>query len=184
MIAALAVAAALGAQAAATSPAAPPRENPRWLKVYSLQPKRDTWTAEVKLKKLDGTAEKVAALVEKSGGRLTQPLASFASSPKERQLVAVVPAKNSDALLKALKKLGDVDAPVVRPLSPAIQAAEAKEKLALLLKERSEQTAAYGSAPLAAEVVDELIAHLSSVVAADKEAVPEVLWNVTLREKP
>lgn len=184
MIAALAVAAALGASAASTAPAAPPRESPYWLKLYSLQPRRDSWTVGVELKSLDGAGEKVAALVEKNGGRLSQPLSSFPADATQRQLVAVVPAKTSAALLAALKKLGKVDEPVVRPISPAIPAAEAKEKLARLLKERSEQTAAYGSAPVGAAVVDELIAHLSSVVAADKEAVPEVLWNVTLRAKP
>lgn len=185
MIASILVASALSC-GAATAPAAPAaaKERPRWLKVYPLSPRREAWNGTVEVKKLDGVAEKVVAAAEKNGGRLTQPLQTFPVDVHERQLVLVVPLKNATALLKAMRKLGTAADPDVRSVSEAAPIAEVKEKLSRLLKERAEQPAAYALTPASAEATDEIIEHLSAVVAADRAAVPEVLWNVTLRERP
>lgn len=168
------------AVAAAASPSSPTR--PYWLKTYSPAPYRETWSGELSVKTLSVAMPKVAAAVEKGGGRLTQPLALFAGSATEQQLSLSVPRDKAKALLKALRKLGKAADPAVRPFGAPIPLDEVREKLARLTKEKREKWGALAQTPAAAEAVDEMIEHLSGVEAAALSTDGDVLWNLTVKE--
>ncbi len=165
---------------ASASPA--PHAKPYWLKTYSLAPYQETWRGELEVKKLDAALPKVVAAVEKSGGRLTQPLANFAGSSTEQQLSLIVPQKKARALLQALRRLGKVAEPAVRPNGAPIPLGEVREKLARLTKEKTENQVALAQTPAAAEAVDEMIEHLANVEAVARSTDGEVLWNLTVKE--
>lgn len=171
---------ALLAVVASAAPA--PHGKPYWLKTYSLAPYRETWSGEISVKTLSLALPKVAAAIEKSGGHLTQPLANFAAASTEQQLSLIVPLKKSKTLLAALRKIGNCPDPAVRPLGAPIPLEEVRAKLARLTKEKTENMAALGQVPVAAEAVDEMIEHLANVEAVARTADGEVLWNVTVKE--
>jgi hypothetical protein len=168
------------ASVAAAAPA--PRVRPYWMKTYSLAPYRETWSGELAVKKLDASLPKLVAAVEKGGGRLTQPLANFVGSPTEQQISWTVPQKKSKALLAAVRKLGKLPDPAVRPNGAAIPLDEVREKLARLTKEKTENQVALAQTPAAAEAVDEMIEHLANVEAVGRSTDGEVLWNLTVKE--
>ncbi|MDP3542492.1 MAG: hypothetical protein Q8T11_08500 [Elusimicrobiota bacterium] len=179
----LAVTAATFVAAPSAAAAAPaPHAKPYWLKTYSQTPYRETWRGELTVKKLDEALPKVVAAVEGGGGRLVQPLENFVRSASEQQLSLVVPLKNSKALLKALRKLGQSADPSVRPYAPPVPLDEVREKLSALKKEKEEKWGALAQTPVAAAAVDELIEHLTAVEAAARSVEPEVLWNLTVKE--
>lgn len=162
--------------------AAAPRAEPYWLKTYSVTPYRETWTAELSVKKLDAALPKIVAAVEKDGGRLVQPLENFVASATEQQLSVIVPLKKSKALLKALRRLGKAADPAVRPHRAPVPLDEVREKLAALSKEKSEKWGALAQTPVAAAAVDEMIEHLTRVEAVSRATEPEALWNLTVKE--
>ncbi|MDD5301867.1 MAG: hypothetical protein PHS14_02075 [Elusimicrobia bacterium] len=176
MIAALLLAAGVAAAAPMS------HARPYWLKTYSLAPYRETWRGEISVKTLSVAMPKIAAAVEKSGGRLTQPLSNFVGSATEQQLSLTVPQKKSKALLAALRKIGKCQDPAVRPNGTPIPLEEVREKLARLTKEKTENRVALAQTPAAAEAVDEMIEHLANVEAVARSTDGEVLWNVTVKE--
>jgi hypothetical protein len=194
ILAALVAAAALAHAAPApesgkkfsTEPAAPatePAKKQDWLKAYPLQPYREIWSGALEVKKLDAALPKVVAAVEKSGGRLSQPMANFPGTPDEQQVMLVVPLANAKALLKELRKIGKHEDPLVRRMRDPTPLPEVREKLARLLAERADANFVFGKIPATAELVDALIAHLSAVVAIENSGGAEVLWNITVRER-
>lgn len=174
--------AALLLVAVAASAAPAPHAKPYWMKTYSLAPYRETWTGSLAVKTLADALPQVEAAVAKSGGRLTQPLALFVGSATEKQISLVVPLKKSKDLSKALRKLGKVAEPAVRPIGAPIPLEEVREKLARLTKEKTENRAALALAPVASEAMDEMIEHLANVEAVGRTAESEVLWNLTVKE--
>lgn len=168
---------------AAGALAAPaPRARPYWLKTYPLAPYRETWRGTLRVKNLAAALPKVVDAVEAGGGRLTQPAAIFVGSSTEKQLSWAVPQKKARALLAALRKIGAAEEPAVRSNNGTIPLEEVREKLALLTKEKNEKWGALAQTPAAAEAVDEMIEHLSSVEALASSAEGEVLWNFTITE--
>jgi hypothetical protein len=159
-----------------------PQARPYWLKTYSLAPYRETWTGEISVKKLDAALPEIVAAVEKSGGRLTQPLANFVGSSTEQQLSLTVPFKKAKTLLAALRKIGKILDPAVRSSAAAPPLEEVQAKLARLTKEKNEKWGALAQTPAAAEAVDEIIAHLADVEAVARSTDGDVLWNVTVKE--
>ena len=168
--------------AAVASAAPAPHAKPYWLKTYSLAPYRETWSGEISVKTLSVALPKLSALVENGGGRLTQPMENFVGSSTEKQLSFVVPLKKAKALTAALRKLGKLPAPAVRPHGTQTPLAEVREKLARLTKEKTENRVALGQTPAAAEAVDEMIEHLANVEAVARSTDGEVLWNLTVKE--
>ena len=168
------------AVSAAAAPA--PRVKPYWLKTYSLAPYHETWSGEISVKTLSAALPKVVAAVEKSGGRLTQPLAQFAASSTEQQLSLTIPRNKSKGLLAALRKLGKAEEPAVRANGAMIPLDEVREKLAVLTREKTEKWGALAQTPAAAEAVDEMIEHLANVEAVARSNDGEVLWNLTVKE--
>lgn len=184
MIAALLLLASAAAASSTAPSARPPevRERPYWLKTYSLAPYREAWRSDLSVKKLDAALPKVVAAIEKNGGRLTQPLANFARSADEQQLSVVVPLKKAKTLLAALRKLGKMEEPFMRPQAERIPLAQVREKLARLLKEKAEGQRELSRLPAAAEALDEMIEHLSNAEAAARSEGDEALWNMTVKE--
>lgn len=168
--------------AAAASAAPVPHSKPYWLKTYSLAPYRETWTGGLEVKKLEAALPKLIGAVESGGARLTQPMTNFVGSATEQQLSFVVPLKKAKALRAALRKLGKLTDPSVRPHSTPTPLAEVREKLARLTKEKTENRVALGQTPAAAEAVDEMIEHLANVEAVARSTDGEVLWNLTVKE--
>lgn len=168
--------------AVSASAAPAPHAKPYWMKTYSLAPYRETWTGALAVKKLDDALPKVQDAVEKGGGRLTQPMALFVGSSTEKQVSLVVPLTRAKDLLKALRKLGKVEEPAVRPIGEPIPLPEVREKLSRLTKEKTENRAALALAPVASEAMDEMIEHLANVEAVGRSAESEVLWNLTVKE--
>jgi hypothetical protein len=167
----------------AAAVAAPvPHGRPYWLKTYSQSPYRETWSGEISVKTLSVAVPKVVSAVEKSGGRLTQPLALFAASSTEQQLSFIAPLKDSKALLKDLRKLGKAADPGVRPHAAPVPLEEVREKLRRLTREKAENKSALAQAPSVAEAVDEMIEHLTFVEAVARSADGEALWNLTVKE--
>lgn len=164
------------------SAAAAPHPRPYWTKTYSLAPYHETWSGDLAVKSLPSAMPKVVAAIEKSGGRLTQPLALFAASSTEQQLSLTIPRKKSKELLAALRKLGKAADPAVRPRGEPIPLDEVREKLAILMKEKTEKWGALAQTPAAAEAVDEMLEHLANVEAVASSTDGEVLWNLTVKE--
>lgn len=164
------------------SAAPAPHAKPYWLKMYSLAPYHETWSGDLTVKKLDAALPKIIVAIEKSGGRLTQPLANFVASETGKQLSLTVPRQKVKSLFAALRKLGSAEEPVVRPNGNLIPLDEVREKLALLTKEKTEKWGAFAQTPAAAEAVDEMIEHLANVEAVVRSTEGEVLWNITVKE--
>jgi len=159
-----------------------PRAKPYWTKTYSLAPYRETWSGELAVKKLDASLPKIVAAVEKVDGRLTQPLANSVGAANEQQLSFVVPLKKSKPLLAALRKIGKAADPAVRPHAEKVNLDEVREKLKRLTEEKSEKWGALAQTPAAAEAVDEMIEHLTTIEAVARDTDGEVLWNITVKE--
>ncbi len=183
MITALLLLAVSASAAVAPAPAAPAAHvKPYWLKTYVFAPYRESWRGELSVKGLDASLPKVAEAVEKSGGRLTQPLSSFVRSVSEQQLTLTVPQKKAKALLQALRKLGKLPDPAVRQGGAPIPLDEVREKLARLTKDKMDNGAALAKVPAASEAVDEMIEHLANIEAVGRSSEGEVLWNLTVKE--
>ena len=169
--------------AVSAAAAPPPRAKPYWIKNYPMTAYRETWSSELAVKKLDDAMPKIVAAVEKDGGRLTQPLASFVAAVDARQIMFVLPLAKAKGTLTAFKKLGKPTEPSVRPQGTPVDSKELHAKLDKLAKEKADNPVAFAQIPLTTEVVDELIEHLSNADAVERTAPSEVLWNLTVREK-
>ncbi|HEX4048404.1 MAG TPA: hypothetical protein VH309_11245 [Elusimicrobiota bacterium] len=158
---------------------------PYWFKVYSTSPYREVWTGDLAMKDYDGDLPKVVKAIEANGGELTQPLANFVSSrrDKSRQLSFSVPRKNAKALLRSLRALGDMPDPSVRALGAPIPLAEVRSKIAVMMKEKSEHGADLARVPAAAAAEEEILEHLLMVEELATRAVVEARFNLLVRQK-
>ncbi|MEK7382655.1 MAG: hypothetical protein AAB262_05140 [Elusimicrobiota bacterium] len=170
---------------AAPAPSTPPfpSKGVYWLKTYSTSPHKESWNAELVVKDLDLALPKILKAVEKEGGKLTQPLESFPASriDHSQQLTLAIPKKGAQALIKRLRKLGELPEPRVSPLGAPIPLNEVRAKIDRLLKEKTERAAAFAQVPVAAEASDEILEHLLMVEAVASRAEVVVLLNLALR---
>lgn len=160
-----------------------PASAAHWMKTHALAPYGESWNSELVVADLAAALPEVEKAVTKAGGRLVQPLSVMAAGEGVQQVMLTVEPKRAKALTKALRKLGTLGEPRVSASQLASETLDIKEKLAALLKERSEQEAAYRKIPATAQAVDEIIAHLTDAQAAATAGRSAVLWNLTVRRR-
>ena len=158
--------------------------DPYWFKTYSTAPYKEIWTGDLALKHFSDLP-KVAKAITANGGALTQPLGNFVSSAKDQtqQLTFSVPLKSTKALLKALRKLGDMPDPAVRAMGAPIPIEEVRAKIAVMMKEKSERGADLAKVPAAAAAEEEILEHLLMVEELADRVVVEARFNLTVRQK-
>jgi len=176
----------LGAAVAAAAPAPPPSFPSKeiyWLKTYSTYPHKESWNAELAVKDLERALPKILKAVEKEGGALTQPLESFPASriDHSQQLSLAIPKKGALALIKRLRRLGEMPGPRMGPLGAPIPLDEVRAKIDRLMKERAERSATLAQVPAAAEASEEILEHLLKVEAVAARTDVPVLLNLTVR---
>lgn len=159
--------------------------SPHWLKIYSLLPYKEHWSLAISVRDIKKDLPRVLAAFSKSGGALIQTLESFPSSPSAgtQQLSYTLSAQSAAKVLKALRKVGDFPAPLVRPAVEPVPLAEVKDKIKRLMGERAARAKELAGMPAVSAAVDELLEHLLLVEAVHEKADAEVLLNVTVQEK-
>jgi hypothetical protein len=158
---------------------------PYWFRTYPTAPYREIWSAEILVKDLDASLPMITAAVQKGGGALTQPLERFISSrtDKTQQVTFSVPGKKAKALVKALRKLGDISEPAVSPQGAPIPIDEVHAKIAKILKEKTEHAAELAKVPAAAAAEEEILEHLMLVEDVAKRADTDVRLNLLVKQK-
>jgi hypothetical protein len=171
--------------AAGALDAAPSGGQPYWFKFYSTAPYAEIWTGELVVKDADRALPKVVEAVEKSGGKLSQPLSTFAGSAKDhqQQLTFSIPGKKTKALLKAMRKLGTLAEPAVRPMGAPIPLDEVRAKIDKMMKERTEHAAELAKVPAASAAEEEILEHLLMVEEVAQRTDTEVRFNLLVRQK-
>lgn len=171
--------------AAGPTPSMPsfPSKEIYWLRTYSTSPYKESWNAELAVKDLDKDLPQILTAIEKEGGKLTQPLKGFPASKIDhsQQLSLAISKKGALALVKRLRKLGEMRDPLTRPLGAPIPLDEVRAKIDRLMKERTERSAALAQVPAAAEASEEILEHLLMVEAVAARAEIPVLLNLTAR---
>jgi hypothetical protein len=169
---------------AAQAPVPAPGQ-PYWFKTYSTAPYSEIWTGDLALKDFSRDLLKAVDAVQKNGGTLTQELKNFVSSTKDpsQQLTFTLPKKNAPALLKALRKLGDMKDPAVRAMGVPIPLDEVRAKIAVMMKEKSERGAELARVPAAAAAEEEILEHLLMVEELAARVDVEVRFNLLVRQK-
>lgn len=159
--------------------------NPYWFKVYSTAPYKEIWTGDLALKDFGRDLPKVVKAIEADGGALTQPLGNLVSSKKDQtqQLTFSLPRDRAKALLKALRKLGDMPEPAVRTTGAPIPLDEVRAKIAVMMKEKSERGAELARVPAAAAAEEEILEHLLMVEELGARVVVEARFNLTVSQK-
>lgn len=159
--------------------------NPYWFKTYSTAPYKEIWTGDLALKDFANDLPKVVKAIESNGGALTQPLKDFVSSRKDQsqQLTFSLPRDNARILLKALRKLGEMQDPSVRPMGVPIPLEEVRAKIAVMMKEKAERGAELARVPAAAAAEEEILEHLLMVEELATRTVVEVRFNLLVRQK-
>jgi hypothetical protein len=173
---------------AATGPSfdvAPTPGEPYWFKTYSTAPYKEIWSAELVVKNLDGELPKIVAAIQKNGGSLDQPPSNSASSrtAETQQLIVSVPGKKSKGVMKALRKLGRLADPVVRPQGVPIPIAEIRAKINLIMKEKSEHAKDLAKVPSAAAAQEEILEHLLLVEEVYQRTDTEIRVNLLVKQK-
>ena len=158
---------------------------PYWFKTYSTAPYSEIWTGELALKNFARDLPEVVKAIEANGGALTQPLADFVSSRKDQlqQMSFSLPRKNKKALLKALRKLGVMEDPAVRPMGVPIPIDEVRAKIATIMKEKTDRSAELSRVPAAAAAEEEILEHLLMVEEVSSRVVVEARVNLLVRQK-
>ncbi len=159
--------------------------SPYWFKSYSTAPYREIWTGDLALKNFGRDLPKVVKAIEANGGVLTQTLKDFVSSRKDQsqQLSFSLPRDNAKALLKSLRKLGDIPDPRVGAQGVPIPLDEVRAKIAVMMKEKSERGADLARVPAAAAAEEEILEHLLMVEEVASRVGVEVRFNLTVRQK-
>jgi hypothetical protein len=159
--------------------------NPYWFKTYSTAPYAEIWTGDLALKNFAGDLPKVLKAIEANGGALTQPLGNFVANTKDQtqQLTFSLPRGNAKALLKTLRKLGDMPEPAARAMGVPIPLDEVRAKIAVMMKEKTDHAAELARVPAAAAAEEEILEHLLMVEELAARAVVEVRFNLTVRQK-
>jgi hypothetical protein len=157
----------------------------QWLKTYSLSPHKEHWSINIEVKDLEKETPKLRRVFEKAGAALTQPLDFFPVSrtEKSQQLSFRSSLQSAQAALKALHKTAAVKELRQRPAAEPISLAEIGGKIEKLETDRKAHAAELAAMPAVSSLVEELLAHLSSVRAIQEDSGSEVLMNVTLKEK-
>lgn len=157
----------------------------QWLKTYSLSPYKEHWSVGIEVKDMEKETPKLIRVFEKAGAALTQPLDFFPVSrtEKSQQLSFRSSFKAAQAVLKVLRKTATLKDLRQRPAAEPISLAEVQGKINGLEADRKAHAAELAAMPAVASLVEELLAHLSSVRAIQKDSGSEVLMNVTLKEK-
>jgi hypothetical protein len=172
------------------APAAPQLQgtqdgSPYWFKTYSTAPYAEMWTGDLALKDFAGDLPRVLKAIKANDGALTQPLGNLISSRRDQsqQLTFSLPRDNAKALLKALRALGDMPQPVVRPMGAPIPLEEVRAKIAVMMKEKSAHGADLARVPAAAAAEEEILEHLLMVEELATRVVIETRFNLTVRQK-
>lgn len=162
----------------------PPREA-YWLKTYAVSPYRETWNAELEVKKIDRDLPKILKIIDKAGAHLTQPLENFPASriDHSQQLAVSVPARSAEKLMARLRKFGDMREPLKRPLAEPVPIEEVREKIARLMKEKTDRAAQLTQVPVSAEASEEVLEDLLRVEAAAVRSSETILLNLTVRNR-
>jgi len=158
---------------------------PYWFKTYSTAPYKEIWTGDLALINFERDLPKAVAAIEGNGGVLTQPLANFVSSRKDKtqQIVFSFPRKNAAALLKSLRTLGDLPDPKVQAVGAPIPLDEVRAKIAVMMKEKTDRSAELARVPAAAAAEEEILEHLLMVEEIASHVVVEVRFDMTVRQK-
>lgn len=158
---------------------------PYWFKTYSTAPYLEMWTGALALKDFSKDVPNVVKAVEANGGKLTQPLGNFISNPKDKtqQLEFSLPKEHAPALLKDLRKLGDMPDPFVRTTGAPIPLDEVRAKIAVMMKEKTDHAAELAKVPAAAGAEEEILEHLLMVEEVGARASSEIRFNLTLSQK-
>ena len=186
---ALVVLAAVSASAAPAKPAAAPKLEgkhggaPYWFKTYSTAPYKEIWTGELSLENYADGLPKAVVAISANGGVLTQSLDTFVSSPQSHQLSFSLPRANAAALLKALRKLGDIPEPATRMMGVPIPVEEVRAKIDVMMKEKVDHAADLARVPAAAAAEEEILEHLLLVENVASRVNAEVLFNLTAKQK-
>ena len=159
--------------------------NPYWFKTYSTAPYKEIWTGDLVLKNFASDMPKAVKAIEANGGALTQPLGNLVASKKDssQQLTFSLPRDNAKALLKALRRLGDMPDPAVRSMGVPIPLDEVRAKIAVMMKEKSEHGADLARVPAAAAAEEEILEHLLMVEELGARVVVEARFNLTVSQK-
>lgn len=175
---ALLLAAALAAPALAGG-------QPYWFKFYSTAPYAEIWTGDLVMNDVTIGLPKLVAAIEKSGGKLDQPLKNFVSSATDhsQQLTFSIPQKKAKDAVKAMRKLGTMADPAVRPLGEPIPVEEVRAKIAAIMKEKTDRAAELAKVPAAAAAQEEILEHLQLVEEVAARAQTEVRFNLQVTQK-
>jgi hypothetical protein len=157
--------------------------NPYWFKTYSTAPYGEIWTGNLAIKDYAGRLPKALEAIKADGGVLDQPLGTFVSSPNSIQLSFSLPRKNVPALLKALRKLGDMPEPAKRVTGEPIPIKEVREKIDAMMKEKTDHAADLARVPAAAAAEEEILEHLLLVDEVAKRVDSEARFNLSVRQK-
>jgi hypothetical protein len=184
----LLIAALCSPLSAATVPSfdvAPRNGEPYWFKSYSTAPYKEIWSAELTVKNLDAGLPKIVEAIQKNGGVLDQPPSNSASSVTEhtQQLILSVPGKKSKGLVKALRKLGTMFDPTIRPQGAPIPIDEIRSKISVLMKEKSEHAADLAKVPAAAAAEEEILEHLLLVSEVAERTDTQIRVNLLVKQK-
>jgi hypothetical protein len=158
---------------------------PYWFKTYSTAPYKEIWSGDLSLRNFERDLPKAVAAIQGNGGVLTQPLANFVSSRKDKtqQIVFTVPRKSAEALLKSLRALGDLPNPKVQTTGVPIPLDEVRAKITVMMKEKTDRAAELARVPAAAAAEEEILEHLLMVEEVAAHAVVEVRFDMTVRQK-
>ncbi len=156
-----------------------------WLKVYPLAPYHETWTMDIEVKDFDRDFPRVMEAIEKQGGRLAVPLQNSVGSPSEgsRQLVYQLDEKSGKAALKALKKVGKYEPPLIRPSGEKLPIPEISKKIASLTHDKDLHAAELASMPAVSSLVDAVLAHLVTARSVSQKLETQVTLDLTVRTK-
>jgi hypothetical protein len=174
---------------ASTAPVAAPASNapavkpPYWLEPYSLAPHQEVWTGRLTVKNLARDLPRVLAAGEKLGAKPAQAIGDFISSPTSQQLVLLVPRASAPALLKKLRRLGELPAPDERTEGVPLPLAEVRAKIDRIVKERDARRAELAKTPAAAEIEEEVLAHLLLVEQVAANGGDAIRFNLTIVQR-
>ena len=187
-LASLLAAAALAAparKAAAVSPPPISEATVDWLRVYPLAVYREFWTGTMEVRDMQKDLPRVIEALEKRGGTTETPLANSAGSATggTQQLSYRLKAKDAQAAVKALGKIGKLPPPAVRPSGEKLPLPEIKSKLAALSKDKQEHAADLARMPAVSGLVDAAIGHLAAAEAVGERGEGEVVLNLTVQQR-
>lgn len=176
---------AMAGQTQTQSAPIPAQATMDWLKLYPVSPYREYWTAELEIKSLSADLPRVVSALEKAGGESLVPLANTIVSPSAgtQQLSYRFTKRRAEAALKALRKIGKLPKPRVRPSGDLIPLPEIKKKIEALSRDKQANSSVLPAMPAVASLVDSMLGHLLTVQAVAEKVEQEVVLNLTLQQR-